>query len=105
MKIKKKNVLFVLMIIWQLYFWFEFVPTGNVDPFSDLAPIFYLVLVIPVGVWGIRLSFLSLKKDSEMTRQDKIIAWILLIVSICTAIPPLFLIVRWAFYPLALLLD
>jgi hypothetical protein len=105
---KIKNILFIMLIFWQLLIWFLFVPSNYSDPMSpagELAPLFYYLFGIPAGIWGIFLSFSIFKKNLELTKNEKIIAWILVTVSICTAIPPLFIIVRYVFYPLVTLLG
>ena len=110
---KKKNIFYFILIVWQLFFWFEFVPSNYSDPWTDpllgpaadLAPGFYYILAIPVGILGVILSFITMGKKIEVSRIDKIINWVLLIVSICTAIPPIFAIVRYIFYPLVVLLG
>ena len=113
MKNKTKNILFTVIILWQLLIWFEFVPTNYADPWTDpylgpaadLAPGFYYVLGIPVGLLGIFLFFSTIGKHLELTRGEKILIWVLLIVSVCTAVPPLFAIARYIFYPLVNILG
>lgn len=105
MNTKIKNILFSLLILWQLYFWFEFVPITDIDPYSDLAPLLYYLFGIPAALLGIALSVMVIKRRLEVKKWEKIMAWVLLVVSICTAIPPLFKIVRYIFYPLAIWLG
>lgn len=99
-----QNTISVALIAWQLFVWFQFAPDKYGDPFVDLAPMLYFLFGIPVGLLGIFLSVFLIRKK-ETKRGVKIIAWILMIISICTAIPPLFLVVRYVFYPLVELLD
>ena len=110
---KRKNIFYVVLIVWQLFIWFQFVPSNYMDPWTDpylgpaadLAPGFYYILGIPVGILGIFLSVSVIRKKLEITKSKKIIAYVLLIVSICTAIPPLFAIARYVFYPVVRLLE
>ena len=113
MRNKIRKFFFFLLIIWQLFIWFQFVPSDYSDPWTDpylgpgagLAPGFYYMLGIPVGVLGIFLSVFVIRKKLEMAKSEKIIVWILFIISVCTAIPPLFTIARYIFYPLVNWLD
>lgn len=110
---KRKNLFYVILIIWQLFIWFQFVPSNYLDswtdpylgPAADLAPGFYYLLGIPVGIIGVILAFVNIKRHLASTKISKIIIWTLLIVSICTAVPPLFAIARYIFYPLVNLID
>ncbi len=99
-----QNVVLIILVLWQLFVWFQFAPDKYGDPYVDLAPMFYFLFGIPIGLLGIFLSFFLIRnKEIEIGR--KTIAWILMIVSVCTTIPPLFLITRYIFYPLVNLLD
>lgn len=98
------NFIFLIIILWQLWFWFEFSPGIYGDPYIDLAPLFYWVLCIPVSVIGLILSVIVIKKSTD-GKSEKRISWIVFIISFCTAIPPLFLIVRYIFTPLNFLIG
>jgi hypothetical protein len=110
---KIKILFYIILITWQLFIWFQFVPSNYSDPWTDpylgpaadLSPGFYYILGIPIGVLGIFLSIYVIRKKLKMIKAEKMIVWVLFIVSICTAIPPLFLIARWIFYPLVVLLG
>jgi len=97
MKNKLINFISILLIIWQFYGWLEFIPIDGIDPYYSLARILYYLWFLPVAIIGMLLSTLILKK-----KKDNKIIWILLVVSICTVIPPIFLVVRYIFYPLAI---
>lgn len=94
----------LVLIFWQLFIWFQFAPGKYGDPYIDLAPMFYYFLGIPAGLLGGCLSFIVIRNKEVMAGQ-KVLAWVLMMVSICTAIPPVFLWVRYIFSPLVIFLG
>lgn len=98
-----KNIIFVVLSLWQLYGWFEFVPVEGVDLYFSFAKFYYFMWFFSVAIIGILLSFFALKNKQKDI--SKFFVWALLVISICTAVPPIFRLVRYVFYPLAILLG
>ena len=80
--------------------WFNFTPSGQADPWYDQARIFYFIFCIPLATLGVLVSTFILNKGKlNLGPAINVLAWSLLIVSICTVIPPVFKIARYIFYP------
>lgn len=90
----------VLLILWQLFSWLEYVPVkGSGDPFVDSSRIVYYWTVIPFSVIGVIISIVALVNKVFANKSAVVITWALLVISVISAIPPVFKIARYVFYP------